>query len=56
MFLTGSAWAALQGLLVGRDAGPMPAGVRNEVRQVLGQSVSYILGRRPKLLGYLDGG
>jgi DNA repair protein RecO (recombination protein O) len=56
MFLTGSAWAALQGLLVGRDAGPMPAGVRNEVRQVLGQSVSYVLGRRPRLLGYLDGG
>ena len=29
---------------------------RAEVRQVLGQTVSAVLGRRPRLLGYLDGG
>jgi DNA repair protein RecO (recombination protein O) len=28
--------------------------VRAEVRAVLGQTVSYVLGRRPRLLGYVD--
>jgi hypothetical protein len=27
----------------------------NELRPVLGQTVSYVLGRRPRLLGYVDG-
>lgn len=31
---------------------PMP--VRGELRQILGQTVSYVLGRRPRLLGYVD--
>jgi DNA repair protein RecO (recombination protein O) len=32
----------------------VPADVRGELRQVLGQAVSYVLGRRPRLLGYVD--
>ena len=31
------------------------ATVRAELRQVLGQTVSFVLGRRPRLLGYVDG-
>jgi DNA repair protein RecO (recombination protein O) len=31
-----------------------PRGVSGEVRQLLGQSVSFVLGRRPRLLGYVD--
>ena len=38
------------------DGGGVPAGVRREVRGLLGQTVSYVLGRRPRLLGYVDGG
>jgi DNA repair protein RecO (recombination protein O) len=34
--------------------GTLPAEQRGELRQVLGQMVSYVLGRRPRLLGYLD--
>lgn len=34
---------------------PRPAAVRAEVRAILGQTVSYVLGRRPRLLGYVDG-
>lgn len=48
--------AALRGLVAGADAPALPAGVRGEVRQLLGQMVSFVLGRRPKMLGYLDGG
>jgi DNA repair protein RecO (recombination protein O) len=29
--------------------------VREELRPVLGQTVSFVLGRRPRLLGYVDG-
>ena len=32
---------------------PREAGVRREVRQVLGQYVTYLLGRQPRLLPYL---
>ena len=32
---------------------PWEAGVRSEVRQLLGQYVTYLLGRRPRLLPYL---
>lgn len=39
--------------------GPVPhalaPGVRGELRPLLGQTVSFVLGRRPRLLGYLDG-
>jgi DNA repair protein RecO (recombination protein O) len=30
-------------------------GVRGELRPLLGQTVSFVLGRRPRLLGYVDG-
>jgi hypothetical protein len=33
----------------------VPAAVRGELRQTLGQTVSFVLGRRPRLLAYLDG-
>lgn len=33
----------------------LPVANRVELRQVLGQTVSYVLGRRPRLLGYVDG-
>ena len=31
-----------------------PRGVSGEIRQILGQTVSFVLGRRPRLLGYVD--
>ena len=46
------AWAALKRLDAG-DAAALGAEKR-EVRQALGRTVSYVLGRRPKLLGYVD--
>jgi DNA repair protein RecO (recombination protein O) len=33
----------------------LPSFVVDELRPVLGQTVSYVLGRRPRLLGYVDG-
>lgn len=45
--------AALRALAAG--GAELPAEQRLEVRQVLGQTVSSILGRRPKMLAYLDG-
>jgi len=33
----------------------LTAGVRGELRPLLGQTVSFVLGRRPRLLGYVDG-
>jgi DNA repair protein RecO (recombination protein O) len=33
----------------------LPVPVRGELRQLLGQVVSYVLGRRPRLLGYVEG-
>jgi DNA repair protein RecO (recombination protein O) len=38
-----------------RDTPELPDAVRTEVRQLLGQTVSCVLGRRPRLLGYVDG-
>ena len=52
--LSETGWAALRGLAGGMTT--LPATARAEVRQVLGQTVSAVLGRRPRLLGYLDGG
>jgi DNA repair protein RecO (recombination protein O) len=52
--LSGAAWSALRGLAGGEPT--LPPAVRQEVRQVLGQTVSAVLGRRPRLLGYVDGG
>ena len=44
---------ALRGLT---ETGPKPdiAAVRGELRSLLGQIVSFVLGRRPKLLSYLE--
>jgi DNA repair protein RecO (recombination protein O) len=51
---SGPALAALHALAEG-DAGPeLPAAVRGEVRYLLGQTVSCVLGRRPRMLGYVD--
>lgn len=58
--LSDPAWAALSALSAaadGRDPPPpAPPLTRREVRAVLGQTVSYVLGRRPRMLAYLDGG
>lgn len=59
--LSVGALAALRELSVGLDAGSMATpllstAIGGEVRQVLGQTVSFVLGRRPRLLGYVDGG
>lgn len=58
--LSDPAWGALRaisGESDGRDPPhPAPPLVRREVRAVLGQTVSYVLGRRPRMLAYLDGG
>jgi len=58
--LSDPAWAALSALSAGaddRDPPPIiPPAIRREVRAVLGQTVSFVLGRRPRMLAYLDGG
>lgn len=58
--LSDPAWAALRALAGRADdrdpPPPAPPPVRREVRAVLGQTVSYVLGRRPRMLTYLDGG
>lgn len=52
-------WLSLEGLSALRTLAAggtgIPTAQRWEVRQVLGQKVSSILGRRPKMLSYLDG-
>ena len=50
--LSAPAWAALRAMASGDPH--LPSEVRHEVRQALGQTVSYVLGRRPRLLGYVD--
>jgi DNA repair protein RecO (recombination protein O) len=52
--LSAAALAALRGLAAGEPT--LPPAARPEVRQVLGHAVSAVLGRRPRLLGYVDGG
>lgn len=52
--VSGEALAALLALNEGGDAPELPAESRGEVRQLLGQTVSCVLGRRPRLLGYVD--
>jgi DNA repair protein RecO (recombination protein O) len=53
--LSPSTWRTLQELAASGDAWRRPwrAEVRAEVRQLLGQYVTYLLGRRPRLLSYL---
>jgi DNA repair protein RecO (recombination protein O) len=53
-------WLSLEGRAAMRDrtdaaAVGLPAEIIGELRPVLGQTVSYVLGRRPRLLGYVDG-
>ena len=53
--LSDPALLALRELTAGDEAGPeLPPAVRGELRQLLGQVVSYVLGRRPRLLGYIE--
>jgi len=51
--LTIPAWHALMGM---EGLGPPmdASGVRGELRSLFGQMVSFTLGRRPRLLGYLE--
>lgn len=53
--LSAEAWRALGELSGSEEAWRQPwgASARAEVRQVLGQYVTYLLGRRPRLLPYL---
>ena len=58
--LSAPAWAALKALRPDSTAprepvSPLPPAGRREVRQVLGQTVGFVLGRRPRMLSYLDG-
>ncbi len=53
---SGAALSALRALTE-REARPeLAEAVRGEVRRLLGQTVSGVLGRRPRLLGYVDDG
>src|SRR5262249_55293659 len=56
--LSAEAWQALRTLSESGDAWQRdwPQVVRGEVRQLLGQYATYILGRRPRLLPYLGSG
>jgi DNA repair protein RecO (recombination protein O) len=53
--LSPSTWRTLQELAAPGDAWrrPWSAQVRAEVRQLLGQHLTHLLGRRPRLLSYL---
>ena len=58
--LSAVARSILQGLAGPPDGAPklpelVPLSAVREVRAALGQTVSYVLGRRPRLLGYVDG-
>ena len=46
---------ALRAFASGAEPGPLPGSVGAELRPLLGQWVSTVLGRRPRLLGYVDG-
>jgi hypothetical protein len=56
--LSGAAWQALREMAALGEAWQGAArslvrGVRKEIRQVLNQYVTYLLGRQPRLLPYL---
>jgi len=55
--LSPACFEALRRLSASGDAWrqPMDAAVRAELRQVLGGYITYLLGRRPRLLPYLQG-
>ncbi|MCZ2343549.1 MAG: DNA repair protein RecO [Bacteroidales bacterium] len=50
------AWRSLRELTTGHSAVAVPTGVRNEIRQLLSHAVSAVLGRRPRLLKYVEAG
>ena len=52
--LSPDAFAAFANMVNG--AGGFPSEVRGELRPLLGQMVCFTLGRRPKMLNYVDGG
>lgn len=51
--LSEAAWRALVELEVGAKGAAWPGELRGEVRNLLGQYVCHVLGRRPRLLSYL---
>src|SRR5262245_2257996 len=51
---SGPALVALRALAEGAATPELPDAAQGEVRQLLGQTVSCVLGRRPRMLGYLD--
>jgi DNA repair protein RecO (recombination protein O) len=53
--VSGAALESLRTLNGGEGAPELPAEMRVEVRQLLGYAVSCVLGRRPRLLSYVDG-
>ncbi len=58
--ITVNALEVLRGLTLEIESGEarptgVPEEVREELRQLLAQTVSFVLGRRPRLLGYVDG-
>jgi DNA repair protein RecO (recombination protein O) len=52
---SGSALVCLRALGEAGAAAELPDAARAEVRGLLGHTVSCVLGRRPRLLGYVDG-
>lgn len=50
------AWQGLCGLSWEQPDPQLPTSVRNEIRQLLGHAVSTVLGRRPRLLNYVEAG
>jgi DNA repair protein RecO (recombination protein O) len=53
--VSAAALGSLRALAEGDATPELPAAARGEVRQLLGQTVSGVLGRRPRLLWYVDG-
>jgi hypothetical protein len=51
---SGPVLVAIRTLAEGEQTPELPAAVHREVRQLLGQTVSGVLGRRPRLLNYVD--
>jgi DNA repair protein RecO (recombination protein O) len=53
--LSGSGLTALRELVAEGGAAPDLSRVRGELRLLLGHAISTVLGRRPRLLGYVEG-
>jgi hypothetical protein len=55
-WVSAAALSALRGLTAEGENPPAElSAVRGELRPLLGQVVSFVLGRRPRLLGYVEG-